>query len=129
LFRHKDPMITKIWVTAQFEGFHKWPEAPIAQSFLSNLHRHIFHVKATFWVDGMERELEFFEVKTRLQVLIEKLKEHLSKNPGMSCENMAYKLLDFLSKDDLWVQSVEVSEDGENGAIIERTIQEMNALI
>ena len=118
----------KIWVTFRKEGIHKYPAAATDPnlatgdeydvSFLANPHRHIFHFRVWLGVTHNDRDVEFIQFKRWLEKLY-------SSNQGVlsldykSCEMMA---------DDLYVQIaakypgravwIEVSEDGENGALI-----------
>jgi hypothetical protein len=120
----------KIWVTFQKEGMHRYPAAATDPalatgdeydvSFLANPHRHIFHFRV--WADVVhnDRDIEFIQFKRWL--------ENLYRNDTLqldykSCEMMA---------DDLYIQIasrypnravwIEVSEDGENGALIKYEI-------
>ena len=129
-----------IWVTFRKEGMHKYPAAATDSnlatgdeydvSFLANLHRHIFHFRVWLSVTHNDRDVEFIQFKRWLEKLY-------SSNEGVlsldykSCEMMA---------DDLYVQIaakypgravwIEVSEDGENGALIKyethRPVQSIN---
>jgi hypothetical protein len=118
----------KIWVTFRKEGIHKYPAAATDPnlatgdeydvSFLANPHRHIFHFRVWLGVTHNDRDVEFIQFKRWLEKLY-------SSNEGVlsldykSCEMMA---------DDLYIQIaakypgravwIEVSEDGENGALI-----------
>jgi hypothetical protein len=116
----------KIWVTFQKEGIHCYPAAATAPelatgdeydvSFLGSPHRHIFHFRV--WIDVVhnDRDIEFIQFKRWLQKLYESGTLQLDYK---SCEMMA---------DDLYIQiatkypdrsiEIEVSEDGENGALI-----------
>jgi hypothetical protein len=116
----------KIWVTFQKEGIHCYPAAatdPALKtgdeydvSFLGTPHRHIFHFRV--WIDVVhnDRDIEFIQFKRWLQKLYESGTVQLDYK---SCEMMA---------DDLYIQIalrypdravwIEVSEDGENGALI-----------
>lgn len=116
----------KIWVTFQKEGIHCYPAAssdPLLAtgdeydvSFLGTPHRHIFHFRV--WIDVVhnDRDIEFIQFKRWLQKLYESGTLQLDYK---SCEMMA---------DDLYLQIasrypdravwIEVSEDGENGALI-----------
>ena len=116
----------KIWVTFQKEGIHCYPAAssdPLLAtgdeydvSFLGTPHRHIFHFRV--WIDVVhnDRDIEFIQFKRWLQKLYESGTLQLDYK---SCEMMA---------DDLYIQIaqrypdravwIEVSEDGENGALI-----------
>ena len=116
----------RIWVTFQKEGIHFYPAAatdPALKtddeydvSFLGTPHRHIFHFRV--WIDVVhnDRDIEFIQFKRWVQKLYESGTIQLDYK---SCEMMA---------DDLYLQIaarypgrsvwIEVSEDGENGALI-----------
>ena len=116
----------KIWVTFQKEGMHRYPAAATDPalatgdeydvSFLANPHRHIFHFRV--WIDVVhnDRDIEFIQFKRWLENLYRSGTLQLDYK---SCEMMA---------DDLYIQIagrypnravwIEVSEDGENGALI-----------
>ena len=116
----------RIWVTFQKEGIHCYPAAatdPALKtgdeydvSFLGAPHRHIFHFRV--WIDVVhnDRDIEFIQFKRWVQKLYESGTIQLDYK---SCEMMA---------DDLYLQIaarypersvwIEVSEDGENGALI-----------
>ena len=116
----------RIWVTFQKEGIHFYPAAatdPALKtgveydvSFLGTPHRHIFHFRV--WIDVVhnDRDIEFIQFKRWLQKLYESGTVQLDYK---SCEMMS---------DDLYLQIaarypgrsvwIEVSEDGENGALI-----------
>jgi hypothetical protein len=109
----------KIFITTQFEGLHCYPKAPEEVSYLRNMHRHIFKVKCTIAVQHNDREIEFILFKT-------KINEFLNKKYNVhadSCEDIALEIaLYLINMYDRWVE-VEVSEDGENGAIVTLTNQ------
>jgi len=116
----------KIWVTFQKEGMHKYPAAATDPklatgdeydvSFLAHPHRHIFHFRV--WIDVVhnDRDIEFIQFKRWLENLY---RDNTLQLDYKSCEMMA---------DDLYIQIahrypgrsiwIEVSEDGENGALI-----------
>jgi hypothetical protein len=118
----------KIWVTFQKEGIHCYPAAATDPalatgdrfdvSFLATPHRHIFHFRV--WIDVLhnDRDIEFIQFKRWL--------EGLYSGPS-SVLQLDYKSCEMIS-DDLYVQIagrypdravwIEVSEDGENGALI-----------
>ena len=116
----------KIWVTFRKEGIHCYPAAAtdpalatgddMDVSFLGTPHRHIFHFRV--WIDVIhnDRDIEFIQFKRWLEKL------YVTGTLALdfkSCEMMS---------DDLYVQIaqkypdravwIEVSEDGENGALI-----------
>jgi hypothetical protein len=116
----------KIWVTFQKEGMHRYPAAATNPelatgdeydvSFLAHPHRHIFHFRV--WIDVVhnDRDIEFIQFKRWLENLY---RDSTLQLDYKSCEMMA---------DDLYIQIanrypnravwIEVSEDGENGALI-----------
>lgn len=112
---------TVVWITTEFEGYHKWPDAPEGRAYLGNMHRHIFKVKVTARVTHEDRQIEFHELKDRVNEVIA---NHLGwvKTPegqcAWSCENMAVVIGAKLRTDDIDVETVSVSEDGECGAEI-----------
>lgn len=100
-----------IWVTTRFAAFHYWKDAPDEVAFLRSSHRHLFHVKAFWEVKHNDRDLEFFIQKRKLEEYVE---THLKdKTFAASCEMLAEKILNALG-----CAYVDVSEDGENGAIV-----------
>ena len=116
----------RIWVTFQKEGIHFYPAAatdPALKtgdeydvSFLGTPHRHIFHFRV--WIDVVhnDRDIEFIQFKRWLEKLY---REGTVQLDYKSCEMMS---------DDLYLEIaarypgrsvwIEVSEDGENGALI-----------
>jgi hypothetical protein len=116
----------KIWITFRKEGIHCYPAAATDPalatgdqydvSFLGTPHRHIFHFRV--WIDVIhnDRDIEFIQFKRWLENLY---RDDVLKLDYKSCEMMA---------DDLYLQIasrypdraiwIEVSEDGENGALI-----------
>ena len=113
----------QIWITWQKEGIHKYPAALTDPAladvqFLGYPHRHIFHFRV--WIDVFhnDRDLEFIQFKRWCESLYSGHGAVLSLD-HKSCEMMA---------DDLYIQIagrypnravwIEVSEDGENGALI-----------
>ena len=116
----------KIWVTFQKEGIHCYPAAATSPelatgdeydvSFLGSPHRHIFHFRVSIDVVHNDRDIEFIQFKRWLENLY---KDGTLQLDYKSCEMMA---------DDLYIQIatrypdravwIEVSEDGENGALI-----------
>jgi len=107
-----------IWakITTQFEGMHKYPNAPEEVAFLRSDHRHILHV--TVWIEQFhnERDVEFIMFKRFVEATIKD-----SQFPASaSCETMS----DFLAEKIIKMYAnrklkIEITEDGENGAFIE----------
>jgi len=115
-----------IFVTFQKEGIHCYPAAATDPqlatgdeydvSFLGTPHRHIFHFRVAIDVFHNDRDIEFIQFKRWLENLY---KDSILALDYKSCEMIA---------DDLYLQiagrypnrnvSIEVSEDGENGCVI-----------
>lgn len=110
-------MLRQIKVRTRFDAMHHWPNAPEQVSFLRHPHRHEFHVSVTLSVEHADRDLEFFMVKDRLDQF---LQPYEKRNLGpMSCEMLAEAAGNYLNG--IYpgrVDSVEVSEDGQNSAIV-----------
>ena len=104
-------MPAAVWVSTTFVGVHRWKNAPDQVGFLRDWHRHVFHVKLAVSVVGLDREVEFLQLKEKVNIhLARTYRERFE----LSCEMIALDLVrEFRAK---WV---EVSEDGENGAIVE----------
>ncbi len=115
-----------IWVTFRKEGIHKYPAAledpnlatgdEYDVSFLGYPHRHIFHFKVWIGVEHSDRAIEFIQFKRWLENLYNQGTLQLDYK---SCEMMAEDLYAQISAKypgrEVWI---EVSEDGENGALI-----------
>ena len=119
----------KIWVSFQKEGIHKYPAAATDPnlatgdeydvSFLANPHRHIFHFRVSIDVFHTDRDIEFIQFKRWLLSLY---------NGKNSVLELDYKSCEMIA-DDLYNQIaarysnraviIDVSEDGENGCVIE----------
>jgi len=126
-----------IFVTFQKEGIHCYPAAatdPMLAtgdeydvSFLGSPHRHIFHFRVAIDVFHNDRDIEFIQFKRWLENLY---KDAILALDYKSCEMMA---------DDLYVQiagrypgrnvTIEVSEDGENGCVINYNLTRPNLSI
>jgi hypothetical protein len=121
----------QIWITWQKEGIHKYPAALTDPNladvqFLGYPHRHMFHFRV--WIDVFhnDRDLEFIQFKRWCESLYSGQGAVLSLD-HKSCEMMA---------DDLYIQiasrypgrvvHIEVSEDGENGALIKYELTQPN---
>ena len=121
----------QIWITWQKEGIHKYPAALTDPGladvqFLGYPHRHQFHFRV--WIDVFhnDRDLEFIQFKRWCESLYHGQGAVLSLD-HKSCEMMA---------DDLYIQiasrypgrvvHIEVSEDGENGALIKYELTQPN---
>ena len=110
----------KIFVTTQFEGMHRWIDAPDEVAFLRAYHRHMFHVRFEVEVTKEDRDIEFILLKRELNVLIRTL--FVGNKLDDSCESIARRIVDFMTREHRMcagrAASCEVSEDGENGAVV-----------
>lgn len=109
-----------IKIRSEFEGFHYYPNAGNIDpriKFLENEHRHMFKVDVKISVSHLDRELEFFLVKWKL-------------NDFIKSGNMNHKSCEMIGKDILEnhliplygtnrYYEIVVSEDGESDGIIE----------
>lgn len=122
-------MKTKKWifVTFQKEGVHCYPKAARDPSlathdwddvsFLSQPHRHIFHFKIQIEVFHNDRCLEFIQVKRQFEKW---LSDGTMLLNNKSCEMLSDDLYNLACvKWPARDMIIEVSEDGENGSIIE----------
>jgi hypothetical protein len=82
----------------------------------------MFHVQVTVQVNHDDRDVEFIALKSKAQGVFESLGEHtdLGVDFGLqSCEMLGRKLMAILRNNNIAeVVEVQVSEDGENGAIV-----------
>lgn len=108
-----------IFVTFVKEGIHCYPDAPAGVEFLRSPHRHMFHFRVTTEVFHNDRDIEFILFKRELEGLY---KEAILEIDYMSCEMLAEGLINYISSKYAGrAISVEVSEDGENGATLTYT--------
>lgn len=112
------PTVSYVYARFQVEGFHYFAAAPEEVSFLRTRHRHMFHFKVGIEVRHDDREIEFIMLKRELENYF---KEESVIN-DKSCEMLARLAISYLMNKykneprNIWA---EVSEDGENGAIVE----------
>jgi hypothetical protein len=117
----------KIWVSFRKEGIHRYPAAGTDPnlctageydvSFLANAHRHIFHFRVAIDVFHNDRDIEFIQFKRWLEGLYSK---DILELDFKSCEMIADDLYDQISaRYPNRAVIIDVSEDGENGCVIE----------
>lgn len=120
-----------IWVTFQKEGIHKYPAAltdpalatgdEYDVSFLGYPHRHMFHFRVAIKVTHNDRDIEFIQFKRWLENLY---KDDVIQLDYKSCEMMSDDLFDqIVAKYPGRDIKIEISEDGENGALVEYDAQ------
>ena len=116
-----------IEVTFQKEGIHCYPAAltdprlktgdEYDVSFLGYPHRHVFHFRVRIKVTHNDRDIEFIQFKRWLESLYSTGVLELNHK---SCEMIAEDIIDAIQlKYPNRELEIEVSEDGENGAILE----------
>lgn len=124
---HRTATNKMIWVTFSREGIHRYPAAledpklktgdEYDVSFLGHPHRHIFHFKVYIEVFHDDRDIEFIQFKRWLNNLYNQGELQLDYK---SCEMIADDLyLNINSKYPGRKVWIEVSEDNENGTIIQ----------
>ena len=116
----------QIWVSFRKEGIHRYPAAGTDPalctageydvSFLANAHRHIFHFRVAIDVFHNDRDIEFIQFKRWLEGLYSK---DILELDFKSCEMIADDLYDQIAaRYPNRAVVIDVSEDGENGCII-----------
>lgn len=109
---------TQIITKLQVEGVHNWPDCPIEEvAYLKHPHRHIFHIEARKMVTHADRDIEIIQfghtIRQYLNDCFQCETQNLLDFGSQSCEMIANDLLQTFALD-----SCQVLEDGENGAII-----------
>jgi len=115
---------TEVYCSLQLEGIHNWPNCPHEEvAYLRNNHRHMFHIKTWVDVGHDDRDVEFIIFKHQVEEYLinkygmnEELGIRVCEFGPMSCEMIARELIEHFN-----LSRCEVSEDGENGAIVTRT--------
>ena len=111
-------MKTNVIVKLNIDGMHSWPDARKVfpeVGFLSDIHRHEFHVTLKKRVRHDDRDVEFIMFKRDVQDYLrnkyyrEDYRSHFFG--AMSCEMIAKELLEYFD-----CTYVSVFEDNENGA-------------
>lgn len=116
-----------MWVywTFRIEGFHSYSGT---EGYLANRHRHLFYFNVRARVKELDREIEFIEAQTKCvhylsTMFVNQIERHGCDFDGSSCEDIANYLIKYLrhefgERD----YHVSVSEDNENGAIVEYNV-------
>lgn len=105
-----------VYCKVDFEGIHCWPQCPFEEvRYLRDPHRHIFKITAYKEVNHDDRDVEFIMLKHQIEKFLER------EYPGgilgaMSCEMLGRQLLEEFN-----LMQIDVSEDGENGAVMYRS--------
>jgi len=110
---------TFVIVRHQFPALHAWTNCPHEEvSFLRHPHRHMFHVEVKVEVKHEDRDVEFFMLKNCLTQMIHDLYAHRDLG-SRSCEMLCHEIRDSLHlnyPEPLYIHSISVFEDNENGA-------------
>jgi len=106
-------MKTEIYVNITMPGMHCWPAAPEQVAYLQHPHRHLFHITLWMPVSHSDREHEFFIEQNKLHEVVVRC---IDLEDCGSCEHMATQILGAIP----YASKCEVSEDGENGAVVTR---------
>jgi hypothetical protein len=123
ILQRADRMIN---VTFQKEGIHCYPAAATDPtlatgdeydvSFLGSPHRHIFHFRVYITVVHNDRDIEFIQFKRWLENLYSGGTLELNyKSCEMICDDLYLQIASKYPGRSVWI---EVSEDGENGALV-----------
>ncbi len=111
-----DWTMTTIIVTLQVEGFHKWAKAQEVLpevGFLSDRHRHIFHITCEKDVNHDDRDIEIIMFKRKIAKYISAKWGEPAEFADMSCEMIAKHLMA-----EFKLRCCTVLEDGENGSSV-----------
>lgn len=113
-----------VWVKFEKEGMHRYPAAAddpklatgdeYDVSFLAHPHRHIFKFRVWIEVFHDDRDIEFIQFKRWMNKLYEGELDVDFKSCEMLSDDLYVTIQDRYPGRDVWI---EVSEDGENGAI------------
>lgn len=116
---------SKAKITVRFDhvGLHCWPGATEHRSYLRHLHRHVFKVAVSLWVDHDDRDIEFHDLCDDAKRLFaagffEEDSVGFDVSMARSCEMMAAALGEQLVKRFNRQVDVTVSEDGEFDASV-----------
>lgn len=113
-----EAITTEIFCTLKLDGIHHWPGCDIPEvEYLKHPHRHLFHIKAHAFVNHDDRDLEFIKLQHEIRDYLFGRYWNETFNclmfGAMSCEMIARELIETFE-----LSMCEVSEDGENGAIL-----------
>lgn len=111
-------MPVEIYARTRFVAFHRWKDAPSEHAFLSQPHRHEFHVEIAVRVRHGNRDVEFISLREAVDFYIKsQLWPRTSPEHCLlfSCEDLADAIGTGMREHGYDVHYVDVSEDGENG--------------
>lgn len=110
-------MKTFVFCTFERERLHKWDGAVKHKevAYLANLHRHLFKFRVEIEVVHADREVEFIMFKHNMEAIVDSWGLEVG-SCEMMCHDILSKLFAMYPKRAV---KVSVSEDGENGAVVE----------
>jgi len=110
-------MNTQVIIKLLVEGFHLYESAPKEVEFLSFNHRHTFEITMGYSVRDPDREIEIFLQRDKVKGYLKKWYGETANFQGMSCEMIAFELLEAFGCDNaVWC---EVWEENTGGARVE----------
>ncbi len=118
---------SEVYATVVLEAIHNWPgvvNVPGLEEvhYLQYPHRHLFHIRAYSKVTHTDRDVEFIwlahQIEKHMKSKFPAYNGHALNIGSTSCEMIGEMILDAFPE----VYKVDVSEDDENGAIMERTL-------
>lgn len=116
---------SEVYCKVNFEAIHNWPgvvDIPGLEEvhYLQHPHRHIFVIRAYSRVTHSDRDVEFIWLAHQIEKFLKDsfptFNGYAANIGSMSCEMIGAKILEAFPS----VYKVDVSEDDENGAIMER---------
>lgn len=117
---------SEVYCKVNFEAIHNWPgvvNIPGLEevNYLQHPHRHIFVIRAYSKVTHTDRDVEFIWLSHQIENFLKRqwgtFHGHAANIGSTSCEMMGELILNNFPE----VYKVDVSEDDENGAIMERS--------
>jgi hypothetical protein len=110
--------LTTVFAKVMIQGTHFFKDAPDEVAYLSHPHRHIFHIRAFKKVHHDNRDVEFIMLKNEIGAyLASKYTDpvtHICDFGFRSCEMLAKEIITQFR-----LHKCEISEDGENGVLVE----------
>lgn len=113
---------TYVYVTTSFIGYHRWATAPQPVAFLRNFHRQPNLKDMAVKVSHGDRDVEFIMLKRELDQYLKLVFDETQFE--FSCEQIAEHIIKAVTDAGFAVHSCDVSEDGENGAVVTVTQSE-----
>lgn len=112
-----------VFATFRQAGMHHWPDAPTEHVYLRAPHRHVFHVRIEVAVGGLNRDIEFIQLKRDAAWRFVRLANVNSTHGNSDALDYGARSCEMLAADlkasmigEYNIVAIEVSEDGENGA-------------